>query len=142
MTIHLLKIAVGVADPDHLRDLQSGRIHDVGGRKVVFGYTRRKPRRVEEVTDGGSIYWIIKGAIRARQRVIDLVDEVDEEGEPFCRLHLDPELVPTVAAPRRPMQGWRYLEPADAPADLSGEGGEGDGLPPEMLKELKELGLL
>lgn len=144
MTVHLLKLAVGVSDLDHLRRLQDGRRHRIGGRTVVYGYTRRKPRRAVEVCDGGSIYWIVKGFIQVRQRVLDLVDEIDGEGRLFCRLHYDPELVPTESRPHRPMQGWRYLAPSDAPADLDRtvEAGGGDRLPPEMLRELKSLGVM
>ena len=111
---------------------------------MVYGYTRRKPRRAAEVCAGGSIYWVVKGYIQVRQRILDLVDETDDEGRPFCRLHFDPRLVPTESRPHRPMQGWRYLAPADAPADLDqgvGHGG-GDRLPPEMLRELKTLGVI
>ncbi|MEM7444523.1 MAG: DUF1489 domain-containing protein [Pseudomonadota bacterium] len=143
MTVHLLKMSVGVSDIDHLKRLQAGRRHDIGGRTVVYGYTRRKPRRVDEVRDGGSIYWIIKGVIQVRQRVFDLIDEYDEEGRLFCRFHFDPVLVPTDSRPHRPMQGWRYLAPADAPADLLhiAEAGSGDHLPAEMVRELKSLGV-
>jgi len=144
MTVHLLKLAVGVSDVDHMRRLQAGRRHDVAGRAVVFGYTRRKPRRVEEVCNGGSIYWVVKGFIQVRQRILALVDDVDSEGQVFCRLHYDPALVLTDSRPHRPMQGWRYLSPADAPADLehADEAGHGDRLPPEMLRELKTLGVI
>lgn len=144
MTVHLLKLAVGVTDTDHLQRLQAARRHDVGGRTVVFGYTRRKPRRAVEVCDGGSIYWIVKGFILVRQRIVDLVDDVDSDGKVFCRIHFDPDLVLTDSRPHRPMQGWRYLAPADAPADLdpAGEPASGDRLPTEMLRELKALGVL
>ena len=144
MTGHLLKLAVGVTDIHHLRRLQAGRRHEIAGRTVIYGYTRRKPRRVAEVCAGGSIYWVVKGFIQVRQRILDLVDELDEEGRLFCRFHFDPKLVPTESRPHRPMQGWRYLAPSDAPADLDQavEVGDGDRLPPEMLRELKSLGVI
>ncbi|MEO1225713.1 MAG: DUF1489 domain-containing protein [Pseudomonadota bacterium] len=144
MTVHLLKMAVGVSDVDHLKRLQKGRRHEIGGRTVVYGYTRRKPRRAVEVCAGGSIYWIVKGFIQVRQRILDLVDEVDDEGRAFCRLHYDPLLMLTESRPHRPMQGWRYLARSDAPADLETtvEAGDGDRLPPEMLRELKMLGVI
>lgn len=134
-------MAVGVSDIAHLRKIQEGRRLDVDGRSVVRGYTRRRPRRVAEVTDGGSIYWIIKGMIQVRQRVLDLVEAVDDEGKTYCQMRLDPELAPTQSAPRRAMQGWRYLEPADAPPDLS-LSGDDDALPAHVARELRSLGLL
>jgi hypothetical protein len=142
MTVHLLKMAVGCDDVDELAARQAARRKSVGGRPVVLGYTRRWPRRVDELVDGGSIYWIVKRAIRARQRIVDLVEAVDPDGTPYCQLQLDPELVATEAAPRRPMQGWRYLVPQDAPRDR-GPAGEGEeDLPAELQEELRELGLL
>jgi hypothetical protein len=142
MTIHLLKMAVGCDDLDDLADRQAMRRKTVDGRPVVLGYTRRWPRRVDELLDGGSIYWIVKRAIRARQRVVDLVEAVDPDGTPYCQLQLEPELIPTEAVPRRPMQGWRYLTPADAPRDRGPAGQGEDELPPDLQAELRDLGLL
>ena len=91
MPIHLIKMAVGIGDLDHLIEVQKGRHFVRDGRTVVPGYTRRKPRRPDEVTDGGSMYWVIKGQVRCRQRVLDfeLVDgeEADQlDGiDPFSR---------------------------------------------------------
>jgi len=142
MTVHLIKMAVGVTDLDHLRDFQQGRRFDAGGRPAVTGFTRRKPRRPDEVLDGGSIYWVIKGSVRCRQRILDLEDAVDGDGKPFCRLVLDPELVPVLPTARKPFQGWRYLEPAAAPADLGGAEPAPGELPPHLLAELRALGLV
>lgn len=141
MPIHLLKTAVGVTDPDHLRQRQAQRLATVAGRTVVLGYTRRKPRLEPELLAGGSIYWIIKGVIPVRQPLLGFADAVDGEGLPYCQIHLDPGLVATVPMPRRAIQGWRYLAPDDAPADR-GPGGGGDDLPPELVRELRALGLL
>ena len=76
------------------------------------------PTRKEEVLDGGSLYWIIRRFIRVRQRIIGLEAVVGDDGIPRCDLILDPELIRTEPQPRRPHQGWRYLNPADAPKDL------------------------
>jgi hypothetical protein len=85
---------------------------------------------------------VIKGAVRARQRIVG-IEPVEVDGIPKCALLLGPELVPTVPQPRRPHQGWRYLRAEDAPADLDGIAEEGQGdAPPEMVAELKELGLI
>ena len=111
------------------------------GRPAVAGWTRRKPRRPDEVLDGGSIYWVIKGSVRCRQRVLDFQDAVDADGKPFCRLVFDPELVPVFPVARKPFQGWRYLEPSLAPGDLTGGDPLTGELPPHLLAELRALGL-
>lgn len=138
MTVHLLKVAVGEESIDDLRRWQASRIRKHGR---LWHVTRMVPRRAPEVVDGGSIYWIIKGAIRVRQRILDVEDVVGPDGRK-CVLSLDPDLVPTEPAPRRPHQGWRYLEVGDAPGDL-GELAPGlQEMPAEMVAELRELGLL
>ena len=98
------------------------------------------PKREAELLDGGSIYWVIKGFVQARQRIIRL-DEVDHgDGIRRCAIVLDPEVVRTEAAPRRPFQGWRYLNGADAPSDLRRESSNSD-LPPELMTALAEIGV-
>lgn len=104
--------------------------------------TRSTPRRSAEVLDGGSIYWVIKGAVRARQRIIDIDTAINHKGLPRCALIFDPELVSVRARPMRAFQGWRYLEVADAPPDAIGIQDQSDELPAEMAEELRELGLL
>ena len=146
MTVHLLKLAVGVDDLDHLRTLQAGRPGIRAGRRLVSGFTRRKPRRVVELLDGGSIYWVIKGKIAARQQLLGFEDDIDQDGVPYCRLLLDPVLVATCMLPRRAFQGWRYLAPVDAPPDAGAESRVGtdndDALPPHMARDLRDIGLL
>ena len=135
--LHLLKYAVGVSDLDHFRRLRAAR----GAGPVVTVRTRRRPRRAAEVVAGGSLYWIVKGFVEARQQVLAIDDATDDDGQPVCLLRLDAALVPTVAWPHRPMQGWRYLTEASAPPDLSATGDD-DDLPPALARELKALGLL
>ena len=104
--------------------------------------TRNTPRRASAIVDGGSIYWIIKGCIRARQRIVGIDRTTNSEGKPRCAFILDPVLFTTVPAPHRPMQGWRYLEHAQAPADRGVDVTGEDALPIEMADELRSLGLL
>jgi hypothetical protein len=144
--LHLLKMAVGVTSLDELRAARARRIVQLGGSWV---YTRNHPRRAEAVLAGGSLYWVIRGRIRVRQRVTGFAAERDDKGRPYCLIAVDPTLVPTLARPWRPFQGWRYLTPADAPPDLSAIGSpkgieeEADGPMPEHLAaELRALGLL
>ena len=136
MPLHLLKLAVGVENLDHLRRIRAARQAERSGSWV---YTRNHPRRAQEVVAGGSIYWIIRGQIRVRQFVTGFSRERDESGRRYCRIEIDERLVPTVPRPWRPFQGWRYLSPADAPEDCS-EAGE---LPSDrLLAELRTLGLI
>lgn len=143
MAVHLLKTAVGIPDIESLRARQAARITSRDGQEVVFGYTRRRPTRAGDVLDGGSIFWIIKGVICVRQRVLGLDESRDGEGKSFCLMVFDPQLVETSSQPKRPIQGWRYLKPDDAPADLTGgESADSDVLPPDLARELREMGVV
>jgi len=139
VALHLLKMAVGVADLDDLERIQRLRRKERG--RFCF-LTRHMPRRVEEVLDGGSIYWVIKGYVRVRQRLLGFIPAERETGERCCAVGYDPELVPTVLQPRRPFQGWRYLSAPDAPADRPVYAADDDELPPGLAEELRSLGLL
>ena len=146
MTIHLVKIAVGVESVDHLREIQIERLRK-NKEKNKSGdlrhLTRNSPKRAEEVLDNGSIYWIIKGYIRVRQRIDGLGEAFGRNGKPRCALILDPKLVQTVLLPHKPIQGWRYMEVDFAPADLTAaERKVVSSLPQGMADELRSLGLL
>jgi hypothetical protein len=144
MTVHLIKLSVGVDSVEHLASLQTQRREQakrMGLGDRLWHQTRHMPRRAGEVLDGGCIYWVIKSAIRARQRILELERVTSEDGTPRCRLILDPGLVETAAWPRRPFQGWRYLPVDDVPPDLAGSGIDAE-MPPEMVAELRSLGLL
>ena len=145
MTLHLIKLCVGIDSIAHLRERQAARLaaqRAARQRRELYHRTRQTPRRRERVLDGGSLYWVIKGVVQVRQRLLDLRAVRGEDGIPRCDLVLDHELVPTRPQPRRAFQGWRYLEPDDAPADLELRGTEADKLPAEMRDALIELGLL
>ena len=142
VTIHLIKLCVGCDSVDDLaawieRHRKATRKRSATPEHVHV--TRMVPRRVAELLDGGSLYWVIKGAVQARQTLIDIRPFVDDEGMGRCRLVMAPSLVRTRRQPRRPFQGWRYLPPGDAPRDLAAGGN--DGLPPGLGAELAELGL-
>ena len=101
------------------------------------------PKRAEEILEGGSLYWVIKRVIQCRQRIISLDEVRDADGTKRCAIVMDPEIVRTNPSPKRPFQGWRYLEPADAPPDLDAGGGSGlTELPEALRRELASLGLL
>jgi len=138
MTLHLLKLAVGVGDLVELRKLQRERRVERG---FYCFYTRNTPRREEEVLDGGSVYWVIKGYVQARQRIRGFVPIVNRRGRPAVLVKLEAKLVPTEGQARRAFQGWRYLLPSEAPRDRP-KSGRGKDIPPAMARELRELGLL
>ncbi len=138
-TIHLVKLCVGaegVADLARWQARAEAKGPDGRPRHV----TRMWPKRAAEVTAGGSLYWVFRGVILARQAVVRLDEVRGADGLLRCGLVLDPEIVRTEAVPRRPFQGWRYLEPAEAPRDLAA-GAEAVALPPELAAALADLGV-
>jgi hypothetical protein len=138
MALHLIKLAVGVHNLAEMRKLQRERAKERG---FYCFYTRNMPRRQDEVLDGGSIYWVIKGYIEVRQRIRGFVPIVNRDGRPAVLVKLEAKWSATVAQPRRAFQGWRYLTPADVPADRP-KGERGMEMPPAMARELRDLGLL
>ena len=146
MTIHLVKIAVGIESVDHLREIQIKRLRKARGKNRstdLRHLTRNFPKRAAEVLDNGSIYWIIKGYIRVRQRINGFGEAVDHNGKLRCALILDKNLVQTILLPHKPIQGWRYMEVDVAPADLTtAERKVESSIPQEMADELRSLGLL
>ena len=136
MTVHLKKLSVGSASVDGLRALQAQRLTNVGR---LIHITRNRPRRVEELLNGGSIYWIIKGVMTARQTILDFSEAQRADGSPACGIVLSPEIVNVVPTRMRIFQGWRYLEVADAPIDIGTDNDE--NMPSEFFAELRELGI-
>ena len=136
--IHLVKLSVGIRDVGHLRDIQAARLlRDPPLRHQ----TRSFPKRAGELTAGGSIYWVIAGAIVVRQRITDIIEDRWDDDTKCAGLVLDPTLVSVHARPPRPFQGWRYLAPDAAPADVVAGEETGD-LPQAMREQLRALGLL
>ena len=145
MTVHLIKLCVGVDSLQDLKDWQTERLKSLrkGGQTPELCHrTSQTPRRRDEVLDGGSLYWVIKGFILVRQRVLDLRPDRKDDGRACCGIVLDSELLATRAQGRRAFQGWRYLVVADVPPDL-GTGAEVRAEPPKaMVKDLRELRLI
>lgn len=143
--LHLIKLCVGAGDVDDLRDWQSARLAEMKQQKEVpelFHTTRMVPARMNELLDGGSLYWVMKGIVRCRQKLLDIRPFVDVDGIRRCHLVLDPEIILTRRRERRPFQGWRYLDPKDAPSDAIPGAADDDEMPPELRAELEALGLL
>lgn len=144
MTVHLVKLCVGAEDIADLANWQAERLAEKKRLKqpqVLAHVTRMTPKRADELLAGGSLYWVMKGVIRCRQKLIGIEPFTDGEGIGRCRLVLDKEIVATRRQERRPFQGWRYLDAKDAPADVK-KGEADDDMPEEMRRELEELGLL
>ncbi len=142
-TIHLRKLCVGISTVEELEELQNINIPNRNGK--IWHVTRSWPKRAEELLKGGSMYWIIKGAMPARQPIIGFEEHPSEDPDekPKCRILLARELIKTEPWPHRPFQGWRYLKPGEAPPDLGVNGlGDDEAMPPEMIAELKMMGLL
>ncbi len=138
--VNLLKLCVGADRVEDLILWQQAHRHDwAGGRPVHI--TRMWPKRAEEVLAGGSLYWVFKGAILCRQRIVGLEERIGGDGITRCALVLDPEVIRTEAAARRPFQGWRYLPPADAPPDLARTRVRDEALPPALAQALAQIGL-
>jgi hypothetical protein len=146
MPLHLVKLSVGAESFKDLEAWIKQRARESaarGGPRRHVHVTRMTPKRDAELLDGGSIYWVIRGEVTARQRLLAIEPFRDTDGIARCRLAMEPKLIPVAPRPMRPFQGWRYLEPKDAPPDISR--GRDDGLaamPEPMRRELRELGLL
>ncbi len=142
MVVHLIKLAVG---SDSVEDLKAWQDHTVAERRRAglsanpTCATRLAPKRREDVLTGGSLYWVIRGAVAVRQRVVGLDEAVGRDGVRRCCLILDRALTPTAPQPRRAFQGWRYLEPADAPPDVSAGDAHHD-LPESLRRALWDAG--
>ena len=141
MTVHLVKMAVGISSVEHLKDMQKKCWADKDG--IIHHFTRNKPKRSHELLDGGAIFWIIKGYIRVKQRVRGFNEIFDRNKKRRCRITLDPKLVRVEMLAHKPIQGWRYMEDDIAPAAVNANHAVCiDGFPDAMVEELKSLGLL
>lgn len=145
MSLNLLKLCVGCDSVEDLEEWIAFRLDErrrAGEPVEHFHTTRMVPTRQTELVDGGSLYWVIKGSVQCRQLLTEIRPFVDGEGISRCHLILDPVVVRTNWQPRRPFQGWRYLKPAEAPADIGSSQSDMLEMPPKLRRELAELGLL
>jgi hypothetical protein len=146
MTTHIIKLCVGVDSIEDLALLQADRLASAikrGAPAELFHRTRMVPKRQDAVLDGGSLYWVIRGVIQARQRITAFEDGQKEDGTRCCLMMLGSDLIAVRPTPRRAFQGWRYLDADDAPDDLlRGADDQLAGMPAQMRRELVELGLI
>ena len=146
MPLHLIKLSVGTDSIEDLEDWIKLKLKEKrkrGEKKPERIHTTRMvPKRAEELLDGGSIYWVIRGEILCRERILAVRPFVDREGVGRCQLVLDPKCVPVQPRPFRAFQGWRYLTVKDAPPDLDRAAPGARNMPETLRRELRELGLL
>lgn len=145
MSLHMIKLCVGCDSIQDLEEWVEQKLKEKkrkGQKAEHIHTTRMVPKRAEELTDGGSLFWVIKGQISCRERILDIRPFVDKDGIGRCRVVLDGKVVPVEPRPYRAFQGWRYFEVEGAPRDL-GRAAPGVAKMPEHLRrELRELGLL
>ncbi len=139
-TLNLVKLCVGIESVEHLAEYRA-RMKAKGAPQPPRHITRMWPKREKELLEGGSLYWVIKGQIRARQRILRLEEVIGEDGIRRCAIVMDPEIIRTMPAPRRAFQGWRYLEAKDAPPDLPESRSAEPALPPDLANALADMGL-
>lgn len=139
--LHLIKLSVGTTSVEDLAKWHANpRSHAPDG--LPCHVTRMWPRREAELLDGGSIYWVIQGLVQCRQRIARLDEVIGSDGIRRCAIVLEPALIRTSTAPKRPFQGWRYLPAGDAPADLAAHRQDEDALPADLSAALADIGVL
>lgn len=139
MTVHLIKLCVGIESVEHLIEARSKDPRNKG-KDYNFHITRFRPKRAEEVLNGGSLFWVMKGFVQARQNIIGLEEVTTDTGKK-CMIKMDKKIFLTENQPRRAFQGWRYLEESSAPKDIDNNAQILD-IPTNLRNELKELGLI
>jgi hypothetical protein len=144
--LHIVKLCVGCESVEDLAAWQKKRLKDQKARgqtPQLKHVTRNTPKRGDEIAGEGSLYWVVKGTVRCRQKIVRFVSRKDRDGKPACEIHLDPKLVRTAPKPMRAFQGWRYFEASSAPGDIDAKTAEAQAkLPAAMAEELRGLGLL
>ena len=145
MPLHLIKLCVGCDSVRDLEDWIKLKLKDKrkrGEKPEHIHRTRMVPKRADELTDGGSLYWVIRGEVMCRQRIRAVRPFRDKDGVGRCALVLDPKVVLVEPRPYRAFQGWRYLKVADAPRDLDKAAPGAASMPEKLRRELRELGLM
>ena len=145
MALNLIKLCVGAESVRDLEDWIKDKLRDKkkrGEKPEHIHRTRMVPKRADELTDGGSLYWVIRGEIMCRQRIRAIRPFRDKDGVGRCGVVLEPKVVLVQPRPFRAFQGWRYFAPKDAPPDLEKAAPGAAAMPEKMRRELRELGLM
>jgi hypothetical protein len=144
MTLHLLKLAVGagsLSDLQHWVAARSAQARLIGAPPEIMHTTRMVPKKIAELLNGGSLYWVIRGQLTCRQKLNDIRPFTDNEGISRCHLVLDSEVVAVQTRPFRPFQGWRYMTAENAPPDVM-SGTDAAQMPETLRRNLADLGLI
>jgi len=145
MPLHLIKLAVGCESVKDLKGRIAERMRTAKKKGLPLHHihiTRMTPKRIDELLAGGSLYWVVRGEIAAREKIIAVEPFRDRDGIGRCRLVMQPKVVAVLPRPMRPFQGWRYFVQSDVPPDLKSAGAGIAALPESLRRELRELGLL
>jgi len=145
VALHLIKLCVGCDSVKDLEDWIHARLKERRRRGLSREHmhrTRMVPKRAAELVDGGSLYWVIRGEVMCRQRLLDVRPFIDKTGISHCHLVLEPKLVLVEPRPWRAFQGWRYLSSKDTPRDLDRAAPGAKNMPEQLRRELRQLGLL
>lgn len=138
--VNLMKLAVGVPSLEAFEDRVTARRHAGAGMQV---WTRSFPKRADDAVGSGSLYWVVAGLLSARQPIVAIEEDTYDDGSRCARIEVEPTLIRVAPLRMRPFQGWRYLEPTAAPADIKGVAADGiESLPAEILRELRALCLV
>lgn len=146
MPLHLVKLAVGCESVKDLKLRVAERARQAKQKRQTARHihiTRMTPKRDDELLADGSLYWVIRGEIAAREKIIAIEPFRDKDGIGRCRIVMQPKVIAVTPRPMRAFQGWRYLSHKDAPPDITASAASGlAAMPEELRRELRELGLL
>ena len=139
--INLVKLSVGSETVESLQEWQNTNKAQ-GSDGLPRHVTRMWPKREADLLKGGSLFWVIKGFLQCRQRILRLDEVSGKDGVRRCAIVLDPEIVRTTNVRKRPFQGWRYLTIEDAPIDLPKRAFDDDHIPPSLAGALADIGVV
>ena len=145
MPLHLIKLAVGCDSVKELKGWVAERMKTAkrkGLPRHHIHITRMTPKRDQELLAGGSLYWVIRGEIAAREKIIAIEPFRDRDGIGRCRLVMQPKVIAVSPRPMRAFQGWRYFREDAAPPDLGKSAASIAAMPEPLRRELRDLGLL
>tara|TARA_B100000902_G_C27009699_1_gene764135 strand:+ start:174 stop:581 length:408 start_codon:yes stop_codon:yes gene_type:complete len=132
--------AQGISDLYQRQNSNGARTSNKAERKLVH-VTRMWPKRENELLAGGSLYWVFKGLILARQEILGLEEIIGSDHIKRCGIVLSEKIVKTSPKPKRAFQGWRYLTCDQAPPDVGDFSTIEEEIPHSLQLELSRLGV-